>query len=738
MKREVQLTSVDAHGRVSQLRMPITHLKTESRLHMRELLIVEQPGALLQPRILPRRHCIIVTIGYVRAIVFTDRIYLFSPQIPQVQAYAEALSNHIRRVYNMNVPVESGMPRVPLPTSTTFQYGVVEPVETELVNDGEDESGLLGQYAAMTELGGTSRASDSVVGASPVPLSPAPASMGVSHSGNSGSSGSSGSSGLMRPDDIAPFEMLAIEHALLVNQIRQAKRVSYARRVLDSILAKVETVERDDANLYALFPLANTLSHYEMISRGLTECIRALLDDDRDMREACLSDKVRLSQAMSEVVAASSRAHIAAFDPSYHSETRGEAGLLSGSIRYVSPGSVAELEGTDAYLGHATSPIDSHREVSRVLRTNPALQAHIDQETHLDASFQASTHRPSYDQEGSSNSRSNGANGATAPRVGGIGTSNSTSSYTSARSDPTFDGVSSESLPPILRVSPDALSQLELMLESIYHKAAETTMNVVELSRTLKNKQELLELQQSNYRNFVLSVSLRMGIVSASVSLATFLTSAFGMNLVSGLESNKYAFPLVAATSTAVGVYVYSWVAKQTWSNSPTRKYAKQLQTFQAFLYKMDSALDAAKSTLTAARHGAPIPPTLPGPDAIAASEHGFGLEDDGTMVQLPKQVTKASSGRLNKKDFKALHKVTTGRDISEDEVDLLFDLMDANRDGELELSEVVGVFQHRDREGGGRHEATPLATGTSTSIQSDRGGKDSNNGNPAFVGFFR
>ena len=53
----------------------------------------------------------------------------------------------------------------------------------------------------------------------------------------------------------------------------------------------------------------------------------------------------------------------------------------------------------------------------------------------------------------------------------------------------------------MLHVSADSLSALELMLESLYHMSAEANMQCGELLRAIKTKQELLELQQSNYRN---------------------------------------------------------------------------------------------------------------------------------------------------------------------------------------------------------------------------------------------
>ncbi len=50
--------------------------------------------------------------------------------------------------------------------------------------------------------------------------------------------------------------------------------------------------------------------------------------------------------------------------------------------------------------------------------------------------------------------------------------------------------------------------------ESVHQLAAETNEQAAELARRISTKQDLLELQQSNYRNFILSVTLRMSVLS--------------------------------------------------------------------------------------------------------------------------------------------------------------------------------------------------------------------------------
>ncbi len=72
--------------------------------------------------------------------------------------------------------------------------------------------------------------------------------------GTSSSSSSSSSIG-----DVVPFELTVMEHALLTQVQRQSRRIGFARRLLDRLLAKVgAAVERDDGSLSALFVVWGT------------------------------------------------------------------------------------------------------------------------------------------------------------------------------------------------------------------------------------------------------------------------------------------------------------------------------------------------------------------------------------------------------------------------------------------------------------------------------------------------
>ena len=908
LRRQLNLLRVDSSGAIRDIKMPITQLKDESRLSMRDILVLEQPSGLIQARILPRRHCIAMTVGYIRALVFIDRVYLFTPQVSHVQTYAHALASF-------------------LSTFSQQQTGAIH-LTAPSPSPGVS-SGLSAQQQHHQHSNETTHASNAGSGVPPVSEEP------------------------------APFELLVMEHALLTIQARQAKRVAYAKRVLDSLLNKMGTIERDDSRWYSLFPLMNTITHYEMTSRGLCECVRALLDDDRDMREACLTAKARLSEEILARAREHARSSAAAYDPTVKSTRQPSVSAGGGGVDHASPsagdgedvtrganGAQQQLEGSDAFLGYAASPISSHHHILAAMRDghhngssnngvsaakggilvshpaaggatvgelpaatasgsartvakplfprsdpqklieavvtrgdfdNPAptgsmstveIEAEplstspyhypevngvfVSPSSHIltgsgyyvDEEDEPPPRRFSSSREGISSTRSarrGSSRGSSTSRsmpsssssssipssssidstgsaaitssstlpslppvdaasaslpnrpllrgddedggTGGLslratqqqqhrerqlaayhhaaednhhhpqhsniinrrsgassGSSHVTGGASGGGSSPlrilggSGSGHANPGLPAVLRVPADALSQLELMLESVYHQSAETVVSVVELSRALRSKTELLELQQSNYRNYLLSISVRLSVLTVSISTAALITSGFGMNLHSGLETTPGLFWAAVGISAGAGAYCYRWFDKWSTKANPATSYARRLAAFQDLLYKLDVKLDAAKSVVAVATAGSAaggssgdIGPSPPPPSSMASSA-GDGGDVDGSHALLyaersssflggpgsslggfqpggaatARAAAAAAERRLGKDEFRRLHEKTTGRPMSSDEVDLLFELLDADSDGQLKLEEAITTYDSATASAGG------------------------------------
>lgn len=501
MRRVISVIQVDSTGAISELKTPITKLKEESHLHMRELLLVEANlGSLgAKPRILPRRHCIVLTIGTVRSIIFTDRVYLFgSLTLPGVRDYADKLSLHIKTLaqsslLSMAYTPGSAACRPLGPEHVAALATSAMPAgsgSSPTPNGGHDGASLLRALAhGSASLAGTAGAA--------MEASSLPGTVG-----HGAASAKSAASSATAPTDkeSTPFELTVMEHALLHQARKQGQRVGYLQTLLDRTLAKLVTVERDESNLASLFPIANTVSHYDMVTRGICECIRALLDDDRDMREACLSEKRRYSEEtarqiefqeklrISETILGQARARLGTSVPDMSPEARllaedvaaaadtaaGAAGA-NGDQRMDGGGGAVPGQQSHAAAGVHVPAAQRWKSASGVARALPAASAAASAARVAEAAarlLQPDSHS-------------------------GIITHAS--------------GLHEESI--LRSISADALSQLELMLESVYHQAAEVNVQTVEMARTIKTKQDQLELQQSNYRNWILTVTLQMRCV---------------------------------------------------------------------------------------------------------------------------------------------------------------------------------------------------------------------------------
>ena len=72
--------------------------------------------------------------------------------------------------------------------------------------------------------------------------------------------------------------------------------------------------------------------------------------------------------------------------------------------------------------------------------------------------------------------------------------------------------------------------------DSAYEKAIAKLSEELESARA--QEQEIAELILDSNRNRILSLELRIGIVTLGFTMATFIAGLFGMNLVSGLEEH--------------------------------------------------------------------------------------------------------------------------------------------------------------------------------------------------------
>lgn len=186
---------------------------------------------------------------------------------------------------------------------------------------------------------------------------------------------------------------------------------------------------------------------------------------------------------------------------------------------------------------------------------------------------------------------------------------------------------------------------VELML-SVYSRQIHNLLQEIQyLLGRLQSKQEFIALALAGYRNRLVRMNVNLGIVGVSTGVTTATTGLFGMNLISGFEQSQAAFAMVAGGSAAVAVVVarayFSFIRGQSMQEHAEQRLA-EIETFVSALSDM-CALDY---TLKRLMNG---------------------------------------NGRMNKETFKKLLiDARVSNQASDDEIDLLFRVLDTNKDNEL------------------------------------------------------
>ena len=337
------------------------------------------------------------------------------------------------------------------------------------------------------------------------------------------------------PDDL-PFEHIVLEECIRETHEKYARRVYYVRPLVQRLLRRLSHSDAEDLaqSLYQLYPLKSTLSHFVTMNRSLLSAVTAVMQDDRDMVDTCLSARAA-----------------------------GRAAAAAGSSDGLS------LSQPDCSAAQAVEQGD--------------------------------------------------------------------------------------------------LERLELLLEVYHSRITESLQASEELLRNVDGKRELMQLQMSAYRNYLIHKELQLSIAGVTVAIPTFIVGAFGMNLTSGLESTLNVFWPMTALSLLAGGLAYRLMANAITASSPT---VRQYQRLQEFIIGIDGQVQSAATALRQLQAG------------------GDAQGDDQTPGVLNEGM------RLKPQQFKELYAVVNGRQPSDSEVALLYDMFDADADGALELDEALSLLQ--------------------------------------------
>jgi hypothetical protein len=198
---------------------------------------------------------------------------------------------------------------------------------------------------------------------------------------------------------------------------------------------------------------------------------------------------------------------------------------------------------------------------------------------------------------------------------------------------------------------------VELMLGVYAREISNIHFEVSFLLQRLQSKQEFVALALSGYRNRMVRMSVLLGIAGLSLGWSTAMAGVFGMNLISGLEDAQWAFHTVVASSV-ISSCVVSGVCLQFISGNRLRKRASQrVQEIETLTLALSDMCALDQSLRETVSQGKPV----------------------------------------NKETFRTLlQQFRPANHVTEKEVDLLFDVFDRIKDGNLTASDMQETARYR------------------------------------------
>ncbi|EFN55977.1 hypothetical protein CHLNCDRAFT_145324 [Chlorella variabilis] len=230
-------------------------------------------------------------------------------------------------------------------------------------------------------------------------------------------------------------------------------------------------------------------------------------------------------------------------------------------------------------------------------------------------------------------------------------------------------------VPPELQTSGGRTPEMRMgsaILESYEFKLQGTFGSLKEVLESMEQTRTVWHMQLDHQRNRVLRINLLISIMSLGCVTATMPAAYFGMNLSSGMEEVPGVFWPMVQSSVVFGMLasLSMWMYYKV---GPKRRYRARLRDMRSLRDLLIFHLDDLDDIMECVWFGAAV--------VLAA-------------VKL-----RARSGSpVSKKEFRAIvQQAVGGKPMSQEEVELLFRVFDTNKEGFLELSEMVRIEEHMD-----------------------------------------
>ncbi|KAH8101766.1 cora-domain-containing protein [Cristinia sonorae] len=141
--------------------------------------------------------------------------------------------------------------------------------------------------------------------------------------------------------------------------------------------------------------------------------------------------------------------------------------------------------------------------------------------------------------------------------------------------------------------------ELEVLLESFSKQVEEIVNEAENIQSNVQSTQEIVELILDSNRNALLTLDLKISILTMGIGIGTLVAGVFGMNLRSNLEDTEYMFYIMGALSMLIAAG-FSWSGlhrlakirkvglsvhnkkrpKRSWLSLPLRRRGREIDGF--------------------------------------------------------------------------------------------------------------------------------------------------------------
>eukprot|EP00980_Cylindrotheca_fusiformis_P020238 scaffold7316_cov123-Cylindrotheca_fusiformis.AAC.13 len=165
----------------------------------------------------------------------------------------------------------------------------------------------------------------------------------------------------------------------------------------------------------------------------------------------------------------------------------------------------------------------------------------------------------------------------------------------------------------------------------------------------VQSKQEFVALALAGYRNRLVRTNVNIAIAGVSLAIMTTVAGLFGMNLISGLEESPVAFGVVTGLTTAaalgVGGFWRQFISSKTMQKQAENRLAEN-------------------ETLSNA------------------------LSDTAALDYVVKKMTRGNMSLTKEAFADALARARVSQEVSDEEIELLFEVLDTHKDDRLSLKD--------------------------------------------------